>query len=161
MIYVQAGIIRVIGGKTTLKPSKGRSKERMKASNGGGSIDCAARSWSDLAFSPMPQNGQMDVWLYALQVLHREEKSTSSLILQERASVLRYLCRYTLGEGLRRFFCVPHSGHVAHRVGFCFPSLHYALLIDMQPLRPVSRRFVSLQKYFSVRKRFTAFTRDI
>lgn len=104
-----------------------------------------------------------DRWTYgyALQVLHREEKSISSLILQERASVLRYLCRCTLGEGLRRFFCVPHSGHVAHRVGFCFPSLHYALLIDMQPLRPVSRRFVSLQKYFSVRKRFTAFTHDI
>lgn len=89
---------------------KKRSKERMKAGNGGGSIDYTARSWPGLDFPPMGRNRQMDARLCATGAARRGDPS-SSLILQERG-----LCGIPadtparVGKGLRRFFCVPHSG---------------------------------------------------
>lgn len=60
------------------------------------------------------------------------QESSSSLIPQERK--LRDILLSVppkRGKGHHHFFYVPHSGHVEHCRGFCFPSLSRAPLIDV------------------------------
>jgi len=75
-------VARIIGGKTVLKPSEDR---RTATDGSGGSIHCAARSWPDLAFPPMPQNGQMDARLCATGAAQEGDPS-SFPIPQERGA---------------------------------------------------------------------------
>lgn len=66
------------------KPDEERVEtERMKAGNGGGSIDYTARSSPGLDFPPMGRNRQMDARLCATGAARRGDPF-SSLILQER-----------------------------------------------------------------------------
>jgi len=60
-----------------------RSKDRTATDDSGGSIHCAARSWPDLAFPPMPQDGQMDARLCATGAAQEGDPS-SFPIPQER-----------------------------------------------------------------------------
>lgn len=100
---------------------RGRSKGR---GNSGGSIDCAARSWPGIL--PSRWCHGTDRWTrdYMLQVLHGKSE-TSFFPDPAGTRELEYPRRYALCA--RDFFCVSHSNHVAHRVGFCLPSLPWSM----------------------------------
>lgn len=131
--------------------SKGRwERKGIETGNGGGSIDCAARSQ---ALPSHRCHGWTD-GRARLRATGAGQESSSSLIPQERELrdilVLLLSAPPKRGEGRRRFFYVPHSGHVGHRRGFCFPSLSRAPLIDVS-IRARSRSspvpaYISIQK---------------
>lgn len=71
------------------------------------------------------------------------QKSPSPLPWSRRnasSAISSYRYRQSGGKGHHHFFYVPHSGHVGHCRGFCFPSLFRAPLIDVSiPTPPFSK----------------------
>lgn len=90
----------------------------------------------------LPSHRWVDRWThgYVLQVL---AKSPSPLPRSRRNAsfaISSYRYRQSGGKGHHHFFYVPHSGHVGHCRGFCFPSLFRAPLIDVSiPIPPFSK----------------------
>jgi len=126
-------VARIIGGKTVLKPSEDRRTGRQR-------MAAAARFIAPQeAGQTLPSHRchRTDRWTrgYALQVPHRKEipplsRSRRNAVHHRRRTPSSVDARDAGGE-VRGFFCVPHSGRVAHRVGFCLSSLR---------LRPFDRR---------------------
>lgn len=132
----------------------------MKAGNGGGSIDYTARSWPDLGL-PTDATKRTDgrtAMRYRCCIERREVSCSLWSCRKERKSygILGQIHSGTSGRGtLRRFFCVPHSDHVAHRVGFCLLSLPWSTC-------NTNRRFIPFRfGDFPVKGRFIASVRCV
>lgn len=119
------GIGRMGIGKDEVE-GKRRGRKGIETGNGGGSIDCVARS------EALPSHRWVDRWThgYVLQVLAKSRPLPWSR-RNASSAISSYRYRQSGGKGHHHFFYVPHSGHVEHCRGFCFPSLSRAPLIDV------------------------------
>lgn len=119
------GIGRMGIGKDEVE-GKRRGRKGIETGNGSGSIDCVARS------EALPSHWWVDRWThgYVLQVLAKSRPLPWSR-RNASSAISSYRYRQSGGKGHHHFFYVPHSGHVEHCRGFCFPSLFRAPLIDV------------------------------